>query len=266
MRILILVFTLVSIATPPHSKAEDSKTWVGKKVMFKEPTHSPLATGDPQEPVSSRVFLVKRANRDLLYIVAGKARLLGAVARSAPSRKHERLSRGPDTTQSPRRAGTLHTGVFPAGEEGIRRCDRRFRRCDQAHPEGCPGVLRPSHLPGTQEGFRQGDRRFRRGHSTDPRLAGAYNGRTWLLATCTDARFRDAPKAIESARKACELTASSRRANCLDTLAAAYAEGGDFAGAVKAQTEANDLFSGDEQRKRGRAGLILYQEKKPYRE
>jgi tetratricopeptide (TPR) repeat protein len=100
----------------------------------------------------------------------------------------------------------------------------------------------------------------------DSRLVAAYNGRAWLWATCADAAFRDAPKAIESARKACELTSASRRASYLDTLAAAYAEAGDFAAAVKTQIEANDLFASNERRIQGRARLILYQEKKPYRE
>jgi hypothetical protein len=90
--------------------------------------------------------------------------------------------------------------------------------------------------------------------------------RAWLWATCTDAKLRDAPKAIESARRACELASGPRKASFLDTLAAAYAEAGDFADAVKIQAEANNLFAGDEQRKRGRPRLILYQEKKPYRE
>jgi tetratricopeptide (TPR) repeat protein len=100
----------------------------------------------------------------------------------------------------------------------------------------------------------------------NPRSAAAYNGRAWIWATCADVKFRDGPRAIESARRACELTSGSSKATCLDTLAAAYAEAGNFAEAVKAQTKANDLFASDGRRKRGLARLNLYREKKAYRE
>ena len=52
----------------------------------------------------------------------------------------------------------------------------------------------------------------------------------------------------------------------LDTLAAAYAETGDFDAAVKWQTKANALFTDGKDKTDGEARLKLYQEKKPYRE
>jgi tetratricopeptide (TPR) repeat protein len=266
MRFLILVFTLVLIATASHSKAEDTKTWVGKKVVFKEPTHSPLSTGDPQEPVSFQVFMVKRVNRDLLYIVAGEADYW------VPSREvllqekvsdyltdQIRLNPGDARAYSIRAFFRLGKKEY---DESITDFDEVIRltpKDARAHYGRAIGWER-------KKDFAKAIADFDVAIQLDSRLAGAYNGRAWLWATCTDAKFRDAPKAIESARKACELTSASRKAACLDTLAAAYAEAGDFAAAVKAQAEANDLFTGNEQRKRGKARLILYQEKKPYRE
>jgi hypothetical protein len=62
------------------------------------------------------------------------------------------------------------------------------------------------------------------------------------------------------------LTSGPTKANYLDTLAAAFAEAGDFSEAVKYQIVANARFTTSEQRKRGEARLILYQQRKPYRQ
>src|SRR5215469_9024006 len=59
----------------------------------------------------------------------------------------------------------------------------------------------------------------------------------WLLATHPDSKFRDGARAIALAERACALT--ERRAPImLDTLAAAYAEAGDFPRAITAGEEA----------------------------
>ena len=65
---------------------------------------------------------------------------------------------------------------------------------------------------------------------------------------------------------ACEITGRTDAA-CLDTLAAAYAEIGDFQGAVRVQTEAiTKLSPGDPELAGFRARLRLYETGKPYRE
>jgi tetratricopeptide (TPR) repeat protein len=94
----------------------------------------------------------------------------------------------------------------------------------------------------------------------------ALNSLAWLLATCPDTRARDGKKAIEIAQKACELSHWKPWAY-IDTLAAAYAETGDFDQAVKYQSQAlkiappeNELVQGAKQR------LELYKQHKPYRE
>jgi hypothetical protein len=68
------------------------------------------------------------------------------------------------------------------------------------------------------------------------------------------------------ARLACELT-NDKETTYLDTLAAAYAETGDFDAAVKWQTKVvefprNSPMQIEEARKR----LKLYQDRKPYRD
>jgi hypothetical protein len=59
----------------------------------------------------------------------------------------------------------------------------------------------------------------------------------WLLATCPDPTIRDGPKALTLAQEAVEAT-GRRKPELLDSLAAANAEAGDFATAVKVEKEA----------------------------
>ena len=86
-----------------------------------------------------------------------------------------------------------------------------------------------------------------------------------IRASCPDAALRDGKIAVESAIRACELT-SWKQARCLDTLAAACAEAGDFAAAVNWQTKAIELEANPAQEADYRARLKLYQKKKPYRD
>ena len=101
----------------------------------------------------------------------------------------------------------------------------------------------------------------------DPNDATAYCSRAWLWATCPETKYRDGKRAVESATRACELS-DWKDTNDLDTLAAAYAETGDFDAAVKWQERALDLLPKDaeESRKDYGARLELYKAHKPYRD
>ena len=96
-----------------------------------------------------------------------------------------------------------------------------------------------------------------------PEIPDGYGARAWVWATCPDEQYRDGKKAVASATKACELT-DWKEPSHLDTLAAAYAEAGEFDSAVKWQSKANELFQDAEAKKDGETRLNLYREKKPY--
>jgi tetratricopeptide (TPR) repeat protein len=63
------------------------------------------------------------------------------------------------------------------------------------------------------------------------------NNRAWLLATARDASIRNGPQAIELATRACQMT-QWKNDLCIGTLAAAYAEIGDFDKAAELITKA----------------------------
>ena len=68
-------------------------------------------------------------------------------------------------------------------------------------------------------------------------LVAAYEMRAWLRATSRDPNFRNGKQALSDAKAACKLTRDSD-GQSLDTLAAAYAEAGDFAAAMETEDRA----------------------------
>ncbi|MGH7249005.1 MAG: tetratricopeptide repeat protein, partial [Pseudomonadota bacterium] len=122
-----------------------------------------------------------------------------------------------------------------------------------------------------------------------PDYGPAYSALGWLQATCPDAKFRDAKRAVEDAKRGAKLGAPTMLAALvsggasdlkpkpgqdqpalawsLDALAAAYAEAGDFRQAVAVQQQAiaynrttpNPLATKEQKL------LALYQQKQAYR-
>ncbi len=100
-------------------------------------------------------------------------------------------------------------------------------------------------------------------HSKPANVA-AQNNLAWLLSTAPDAQFRDGQRAVELAAAACQAT-EYRRADVLSTLAAAYAEAGDFAAAVQWSQKAIELAA-PEQKSQLSEQLAAYRRHQPWRE
>ena len=96
----------------------------------------------------------------------------------------------------------------------------------------------------------------------NPNSPDVCNSLAWLLATCPDENFRDGRRAVTFALNACTLTNWSRPSD-LDTLAAAYAENGDFDLAIKTQQQALSAVPA-EQKDDYQSRLDLYESRKKY--
>jgi tetratricopeptide (TPR) repeat protein len=95
--------------------------------------------------------------------------------------------------------------------------------------------------------------------------AKAQNSLAWLMATSRDASQRDGKKAVELATKS---VAASNRTNpmTLDTLAAAYAEVGQFTNALAVQQEAMALLKNEVEEKDFARRLRFYTLHLPFRD
>ena len=110
-----------------------------------------------------------------------------------------------------------------------------------------PGGVGKIDLEGLQIAIVHTDNaRFERQHPKpdqgDGALAAHLNGFARYWATHPAAEVRDGPKAIANATKACKLS-NWQNPEHVDTLAAAFAEVGDFASAVEWQKKAIDLLT-----------------------
>jgi tetratricopeptide (TPR) repeat protein len=93
----------------------------------------------------------------------------------------------------------------------------------------------------------------------------ALNSLAWLRATCPETGIRDGKEAVELALKACELS-EWKDWGIMDTLAAAYAEQGDFDRAIKYQKQVLQMGKSSNDYDKMKEHLALYEQHTPYRE
>lgn len=98
-------------------------------------------------------------------------------------------------------------------------------------------------------------------------LSGILNNLAWVLATSPKDSIRNGKRAVELGERAVELT-EEKQPHILSTLAAAYAEIGDFENAVKWSTKSVNLGKEEEheQQEQLEKELESYKASKPWRE
>ena len=116
--------------------------------------------------------------------------------------------------------------------------------------------------------IREAVREYEAALKNDPRFVLAENNLAWLLATAADPALRNGPRAVELAEKAAIATGGNDPV-MLHTLAAAYAEDGQFGKAVAAAKDALDIAEANgipDLAESLRSKLALYQAGTPYHE
>jgi tetratricopeptide (TPR) repeat protein len=109
---------------------------------------------------------------------------------------------------------------------------------------------------------------YKKALEISPQSVSALNNLAWLLATCSDASLRNGVRAIQLARQADQLSGGAN-ALVLRTLAAGYAEAGQFGKAIEsgraatrvAQTQGDNSLAGELEQE-----IELYELGLPYRE
>ena len=141
-----------------------------------------------------------------------------------------------------------------------------FTRAIQLKPDDAEAYCKRGETCRKKGDWRQAIADLTKASALRPERPELCNSVAWFLATCPEDGLRDGTKALPAARKACDLTQWKNPA-ILDTLAAVYAELGQFDEAVKWQRKV--LEDPEFTAKRGapaRARLQLYESGKPYRD
>jgi tetratricopeptide (TPR) repeat protein len=147
---------------------------------------------------------------------------------------------------------------------------------DQALPEFQATISIRQHFTAGEEGLATAYQalgnntealtHWRRAHAIEPARVSAILGVAWLLATAPEASLRNGTEALSLAESANHL-APADDPEVLDTLAAAYAENGEFTPAIASATRALHLAMarGDSKMVSAiRSQLLLYEAKKPF--
>lgn len=102
-------------------------------------------------------------------------------------------------------------------------------------------------------------------HPRNVTLARVLSDRAWFRATCPNASFRNGKQAVKDAKAACSIMIWKDE-GMIDTLAAAYAEAGDFKSAVQYASQALSVKGiSANSTKLFQRHLALFQQNKPIR-
>jgi serine/threonine-protein kinase len=161
--------------------------------------------------------------------------------------------------------GYFHRGLALREKKDLQGAIAAFKRAIELDPS--PDYRRSLGQVLQQQGrYAEAEQAYLGAIQVHPACVPAYDLLARLLATCPDEKVRDGKRAVEYATTACERT-GWKDPKCLDTLAAAYAQTGQFEEAVRYQTRAleDPVLKGD-LRKAATQRLELYRHKEPFRD
>lgn len=111
-----------------------------------------------------------------------------------------------------------------------------------------------------EDDFKTADMFYKKAIQASPKHHFIYNGVAWFLATCKDNNYRNGKKAVKYATEACVIS-EWKIPSFIDTLAAAYAEDGNFEDAVRMQKKAIALLKSAEKKQDYEKRLKKYMNK-----
>ena len=163
--------------------------------------------------------------------------------------------------------GHLNLGAVFERQQQWEDALEQYQRAVSIDPELAMGHARLGAVLGRQGQVTEAVAEFREAVRLNPDLAVVKNNLAWLLATHPDAAVRNGSEAVRLAKNLARATSFNQHA-VLDTLAAAYAEMGEFELAVQTIRKAIELARSSGQTEVAaemEERLRLYQENQAYR-
>jgi tetratricopeptide (TPR) repeat protein len=148
---------------------------------------------------------------------------------------------------------------------------RRFRealadydRAAELKPDEVEAIVNRGDAQRNLGQWREAAQNYQQAVTLDNRSGHAYRSVAWLMATCPEEKYRKGQLAVQAAERAVQLD-GGEDFTYLDTLAAAYANAGEFEKAQQTMPFAIKAAP-DHQKETLRRRLELYKANQPYRE
>ena len=251
-----LVVLVLFLLTHPSSFADES--WVGKRVFFRPGAVAKIGKIVVDKYQLGPPSTIYQENGDWLWIGNGWVQRKDVI-----SPQDEMVYLTIRINSSPNNKGPLlERGIVWAELGNLENAIKDFTEAIRLDPKISASYYNRGVAELDNSEFDKANQDFQHALKLDPRCARCLNSLAWLKATCPDDSFRNGKEAIELATKASELT-ELKVWFCLGTLAAAYAETGDFVKAINWQEKAIEIDPSD--KKGSLERLDLYKASKPYR-
>lgn len=222
-----------------------------------------LADRDPGKAVSLlNSFVSRKAASDETYFALGQALAAANKGEEAIATLRQVVERNPKHDRAWYQLGSL---LLPAGKPAEALI--ALQNAQQIKPT-VEGLLAMAEAHSALRNDAEAIANYERAIEMNPDVPGTLNNLAWLLATVSEARLRNGKRAVELGEKACQLTESGEPF-LLGTLAAAYAEAGDFDKAMATAQKAIELANAagkSEVVARNNELLELYRAHQPYHE